>query len=195
MTTVFSIVYFVSNVVVALFVGVSLILLGAGILRRVRFKDVHLSWNTGRLFGLPLAPTLFLAGILALIGYSLGTGKGIFSANWISAIAYVCGGLFWYLGAMFSGATMITDWGISLRSGGHNLVAAWREITDYAVTEHGRYVKYVFFKVDRRGQKRRMELAVPMGLRERFEAIVAMKLDNRFDRSIQRPMSQRALEQ
>jgi len=190
----FNVIEYLRVALVVLFVGVSLLLLGASILRRSRFKDVRMSWSTGKLFGLPLGPTLFLAGVLIMIAYSLAAGRPIFAVSWVFAAAYVCGGLCWYLGALLSGSTIVSDWGIGARSGGRHVALPWREVTDYVVTPYKRKHRYVFFRVDAQGYKQRVEVLVPPAVKERFQSIVEFKLDTRFDRSIQRPMGQQALE-
>lgn len=195
MLTVFDAIQFVRSAVVVLFVGVSLLMLASGLIRRTRLTHVRMSWGTGRLFGLPLAPTLFLAGVVALIGYVAITGEQLVAVGWISAGAYICGGLCWYVGALLVGSTIVTDWGISGRSGTRAFQIHWHEISDYVVTDHRKDTKYVFFTFDGVGQKHRLELHVPAGVKDRFHSIVEFRLDSRFDRSRQRSMGQRALEQ
>lgn len=186
---------FLGGTLVALFVGVSVLILAAGLLRRWRVKDVSMSWPSGRFFGLPLCPTLFLAAVVILIGQTVITGEQVFSISWVALGAYAFGGLCWYLGEMLSGATMVTDWGVDTQSGRRHLMLPWHDVTDYVVTDHRKRRRYVFFRVDAQGYKQRVEIFVPPGLRERFQSIVELKLDSRFDRSIQRPMGQQALEQ
>lgn len=189
------IVAFVRSALVALFVGVSLLILVAGLLRRSRYKDVRMSWPTGKLFGLPLGPTLFLFGLLGVMAYVLTTGEQLLSMSWASMGAYVCGGLCWYVGTMLCGATIVTDWGISSRAGRHHVSLPWHEVTDYVITQHRRKRRYVFFRVDRHGHKQRVEVFVPAVVRDRFQSLVEFRLDSRFDRSLQHPMGQKALEQ
>lgn len=191
----FDLVTFFTAALVALFVGVSTLMLLAGLFRRSRFEHVRVSWGTGRLFGLPLAPTLFLAGVLGLLAYSVATGQRVFSMGWGMTAAYVGGGLCWYLGALLSGATIVTDWGLSSKVGRRHVMLPWHEVTDYVVTQHRRRSRYVFFRMDDDGHKRRVEIFVPSAVGERFQSIVEFRLDSRFDRSIQRPMGQKALEQ
>ncbi|MGA7304621.1 MAG: hypothetical protein WBW88_07085 [Rhodothermales bacterium] len=195
MFAVSNIVAIVRAALVVLFVGVSLLIMAAGLLRRSRFNHIRMSWGMGRFFGLPLGPTLFLAGILCLLAYSVATGERVLSIGWLAATAYVVGGLCWYLGALLSGATIVTDWGVSSKLGRRHVQLAWHEVTDYVVTRHRRRNRYVFFHVDTRGYKQRLDVFVPLGVCERFQSVVEFKLDNRFDRSIQRPMGQQALEQ
>jgi hypothetical protein len=180
---------------VVLFVGVSVALLAGGLLRRSRYKYVRVWWGTGRLFGLPLAPTLFLAGVLALISYDVATGENTLSIGWMSSTAYVCGGLFWYVGALLCGSTIVTDWGISFKSGRRSMMLPWHEVADYVVTKHKRRNRYVFFTVGPDGHKRRVELFVPVAVSERFQSIVEFRLDSRFDRSVHRSIGREALEQ
>jgi len=191
----FNVVTFLRAALVVLFVAVSLLMLLAGLLRRSRFDPVRMSWGTGRLFGLPLGPTLFLAGVLSLVAYNVITGERILSIGWVPTSAYVIGGLCWYLGALLSGATIVTDWGLSSKVGRRHVMLPWHEVTDYVITRHRRRHRYVFFRVDAEGYKQRVEVFVPSGVEERFQSIVEFKLDSRFDQSIQRPMGQKALEQ
>jgi len=186
---------FMRDALVVLFVGVSLAILVAGVLRRLKFNHVRLSWPTGRLFGLPLAPTLFLAAVLGLIAFSLTTGQNLLSIGWLAATGYVVGGLCWYAGALLCGSTIVTDWGISAKVDRDHRMLPWHEITDYVVKQHARRADYVFFTLDAQGQKRRVEVRVPGGIRDRFGSIVEFRLDTRFDRSMQRSMGPQALEQ
>lgn len=190
-----NVVTFVRAALVVLFVAVSLLMLASGLLRRSRFDCIRVSWGTGRLFGLPLAPTLFLGAVLGLVAYTLATDNSAFSLGWVDTTAYVAGGLCWYVGSLLTGATIVTDWGVSSRFGRRHVMLSWHEVTDYVITHHRRRCRYVFFRVDAEGRKQRVEFFVPSGVRERFQSIVEFKLDSRFDQSIQRPMGQKALEQ
>jgi hypothetical protein len=195
MLTVFNVVAFARAAVVVLFLGVSLLMLGVGIFRRTRLDHVRMSWGTGKLFGLPLSPTLFLAVVLVLVVYGIATGRRLLFIDWFSGSVYVGAGLCWYLGALLSASTIVTDSGLSCRFRGRQVTLSWHEITDYVVTLNRRSSRYVFFRVDAQGFKRRVEVFVPSGVKDRFQSIVEFRLDDRFDRSIQRPMGQRALEQ
>lgn len=186
---------FMRDAIVVLFVGVAVAILVGGVLRRLKFNHVRLSWPTGRLFGLPLGPTLYLGAVLGLIAFTLTTGQNVLSIGWLAATGYVVGGFCWYIGALLCGSTIVTDWGINSKVGRDHIMLPWHEITDYVVKQHARHADYVFFKLDAQGQKRRVEVRVPGGVRDRFGSIVEFRLDSRFDRSMHRSMGPQALEQ
>lgn len=183
------------SALVLLFVAVTGLLMAVAATRRARMRRVRLSWGNGRLFGLPLLPTVFLAIVVGLIGLELASDESATSLGWVVLLGYLTGGIFWYTGAILSASVVVTDWGINRRIGGRTWVLPWHEVTDYLVNEHGRRLTYIFFRVNERGRKERFELEIPSARREQFRETVESKLDARFNYYVRRPLGRRALKQ
>lgn len=150
-----------------------------------------LSWGNGRLFGLPLIPTVFLTIVVGLIGFEVAVDGAGTSLGWMTLLGYLTGGVFWYVGTVLQTSVVVTDWGLSRRCRGKTETLPWHEVTDYLAINQGRKTTYVFFRVDDRGMKQRFELNVPPECHARFREAVESKLDARFNYYIRRPVSRR----
>lgn len=191
MAFVFSITNFFHAALVVSFVGVTGLLMTVSVARRARLRTVELSWNAGRLFGLPLIPTAFVSIVLGVMVVELAQPRPLLSVHWLLQTGYLVGGLFWYIGAMLASSVVVSDWGVTWRSGGETKRLPWHEVIDYVVTDSGRHAVYVFFRVDGQGRKQRTEIKVPVGRQVQFKRTVEAKLDTRFNYYTQRRAGKR----
>jgi len=181
----------IHSALVLLFVAITGLLMVVSAVRRSRLRRVRLSWGNGRLFGLPLIPTVFLTIVVGLIGFELAVGGTGTSLSWVALFGYLIGGVFWYIGAALQTSVVVTDWGLSRRCRGKTETLPWHEVTDYLANDQGRKTVYIFFRVDDRGRKQRFELKVPPGRRVQFRETVESKLDARFNYYVRRPAGRR----
>jgi len=191
MTSLYNVANLLHSALVLLFVAITGLLMVVSVVRRSRLRRIRLSWGNGRLFGLPLIPTVFLTIVVGLIGFELavdGTGT---SLGWTALLGYLTGGVFWYIGAVLQTSVVVTDWGLSRRRRGQSETLPWHEVTDYLANDQGRKTTYVFFRVDDRGKKQRFDLEVPRGCRVQFREAVESKLDARFNYYVRRPLGRR----
>ena len=195
MASLYTVANLLHSALVVLFVVVTGLLMVVSIVRRARLRKIRLSWGNGRLFGLPLVPTVFLAIVVALLGLELRIPDSDFSLGWMALLGYLTGGIFWYTSAVLSTSVLVTDWGLSRQRRGKTETLPWHEVTDYVTNESGRNTIYVFFRVDERRRKQRVEVEVPPARRMQFQETVESKLDARFNYYVRRPLGQRALKQ
>ncbi|MFC2085861.1 hypothetical protein ACFLRO_01470 [Bacteroidota bacterium] len=193
MDSLYDIATILHSAVVLLFVTVTGLLLVVSAIRRRRMRNVKLSWASGKLFGLPLTPTIFLIVVVGLIGLKLVTEDYTRSLSWVVLTGYLVGGMFWYIGAVLSTSVVVTDWGLSRRIRGKSDTLAWHDVTDYFTSDHARKSAYVFFRLDERGRKLRFDLEVPVTQRASFRDAVESKLDARFNYYVRRPAGSRTL--
>jgi hypothetical protein len=173
------------------FVSVTALLLLVTVANRLRVRHVLLSWRSGRVLAFPVAPALFIALVLAFLGYALMTGHGFAP---LLFTGYLVGGTLWFLSGLFSASVIVTDCGILRHAKKASHCVGWGQVVDYFETARGAKHEYVFFYLDRDGVRRRFEVHVPAALRERFQEIVNAKLDLRFDLSVEETLGNRALE-
>lgn len=195
MVSLYTIVNLLHSALVLLFVAVAGLLMVFSAVKRSRLRRIRLSWGNGRLFGLPLVPTLFLTIVVGLIGFELASDGSGTSLSWGVLMGYLTGGVFWYVGAVLQTSVVVTDWGLNTRVRGRSETLPWHEVTDYVANEQGRMTRYVFFRIDDRRRKQRFELDVPPGQLARFRETVESKLDARFNYYVRRPIGRRALKQ
>ena len=175
----------VHTVLLVLFIGITALLTVATGLNRLRIRRVVFSWGAGRLWGLPLTPTLFLAIVLPVFIYGLVSGKFPPYLSLAMLSGYLLGGVFWYVAALISNAIVITDFGIIRNVNRIGKAVAWGQIVDYVHQCTKNRQRYVFFYMDKQGEKCRLEVTVPQAYRERFDQIVESKLDARFNFSVE----------
>jgi hypothetical protein len=195
MTSLYTVATLVHSVLVLSFMAVTCLLMIVSAMRRSRLRKVRLSWGSGRLYGLPLVPTLFLAIVVGLIGIEVATDGLGTPFGWVILLGYLAGGLFWYIGAVLAAAVVVTDWGLSRRRRGKSETIPWHEVTDYLEKEPGRRTTFVFFRVDERGKKQRFEIEVPASRLASFREMVEGKLDARYNYSVRRPAGRWAMKQ
>lgn len=195
MTSLYNVASLLHSALVLFFMAVTGLLMVVSAVRRSRLRRIRLSWGSGRLYGLPLIPTLFLSVVVGLIGFELASEGSGTPLGWMILLGYLTGGLFWYIGAILWTSVMVTDWGISRRRNGKTESLPWHEVTDYLSRDEGRKTTYVFFRIDERGRKRRFELEVPPTRRAPFKEVVESKLDARYNYYVRRPVGRWALKQ
>ena len=161
----------------AIFIGVTLLLLVVTLMNRLRVRRVLLSWHRGQLFGLPLWPSLFLVAVLAFCLCS-ALIRHVVPLELVAG--YLLGGLFWFVAGVLSGSILVTEYGLVFHAKQAEQAVAWGQVVDYFKAS-GTRPRYVFFYRDPSGTRQRLELKVPRAREAVFGRIVEGKLDARFE--------------
>lgn len=173
------------------FISVTVLLLFVTVVNRMRVRRVVLSWRTGRLLGLPVWPTVFLAAALLFLAGALVMGQAL---PWTMVVGYLVGGLFWFVASLLSTSVLVTEFGLIYHPNRSGHTVAWGQVVDYFDDETAVPARYVFFYLEPTDTRRRLELKVPRSQREAFRQIVREKLDARFELSAQQVYGKKALE-
>ena len=173
------------------FIGVTALLMLVTIANRLRVEGVLLAWRTGRLFGWPLWPSLFMGAVVLLMGYGLlfdtDVPIGVF-------VGYLLGGSFWFAAALLSTSIFVTEHGFIRNVSRAHEALTWAQVSDYFEVEQDEDRYYVFLVIDENNQRRRLELKVPLAQQVRFRQIVRAKLDARIEFGMQQTYGKKALE-
>ena len=172
------------------FIGVTSLFMLVSLTNRIRLSRVLVHWASGRLWGLPVWPVLFLGLVAALAVASWMLGHG-FQAMFLG---YLLGGVFWLLAVRTASSVMVTHRCIIRNVNRTDEAVFWGQMVDYFEIAQGRWQRYVFFYQDHQGARHRLEVKVPLRYREQFSEIVHTKLDERFEFSTQRGYGKEALE-
>ncbi len=181
------------QVLLVLFVGTTMLLMLATFINRLRIRRILFTWCAGRLFGLPIAPTLFLLVVTPLLIYSIMAGHAQPHTHPLLLAGYVAGGLFWYIAALLSNSVVVTDYGIIRNVNRIGQAVAWGQIVDYFCCDPKTPGRYVFFYMDKQNEKKRLGITVPRAHHERFRQLVETKLDARFNFSMEQTYGKTAL--
>lgn len=160
------------------FVCVTVSLMLMTVANRVRLRRVVRAWPTGRVFGLPGVPLLFIAGIGAFMVHGFMTGRG---AHVQLLVGYLVGGGCWLVAAYYTHMVVVTEFGLVTRLGRTVEAVAWGQVADYFRVEEAGQHRYVFFYTDAADARRRLALDVPARHAGAFELVVRTKLDARFE--------------
>ena len=161
------------------------------VVNRLRVQPVVASWHTGRLFGLPLWPVIFIVLVLGSMAYTLEAGHSISPGVFMG---YLMGGSFWLIAMMLSSTLLVTEMGIVTNVNRAGQAVAWGQITDYFEIDSGKKTHCVFLYADENGRRRRLELHVPPRHHSRFRHIVRAKVDARMEFGVQQIFGKKALE-
>ena len=173
------------------FISVTVLFLFVTIVNRLRVRHVMLGWRTGKLWGLPLWPTVFLVGVLLFLGGAMAMGQAL---SWTMVVGYLVAGVFWFAASLLSTSALVTEFGLIYHPNRSGHAVAWGQVVDYFDDNTRPPARYVFFYLDPTETRRRLELTVPRSQREAFREIVREKLDARFELSAQQVYGKKALE-
>ena len=173
------------QVLLALFLGTTAFLMLATLINRLRIRRILFTWCAGRLRGLPVMPTFFLGVISPLFIYSLFETPTSPYLHPLLLIGYLGGGFFWYVASLISQSIIVTDYCIIQNVNRIGKAISWGQIVDYFYTTHKHRHHYVFFYMNKRGKKQRIEIMVPPAYQERFHQVVESKVDARFTFSME----------
>jgi len=183
----------IHGILVVLFVATTFLLLAATLVNRFRLRRIVLTWAGGRLFGFPLLPSLFLLAMGGIFVYFyMGGNASSPMQPWLLA-GYILGGVQWYVAALVSNSIIVTEYGIIQSVNRMSKAISWNQIVDYVTHESQRKTAYIFFVLNDKGRKERVELEVPKQQVARFSETVKQRVDARFDFSTQQSYGTKAL--
>lgn len=171
--------------------SVTTLLLMVTMTNRLRARRALMAWRAGRLFGVPIWPSIYLLLLGAGMAYATVTGRPLHLAL---EAGYVTAGAFWLVSSWLARTVVVTEEGIVTDLSCAEHCMSWRRVTDYFEFEQSDRRGYVFIHVDARGVRRRLNLPVPPAAQKRFQEIVMTKLSARFDVASPQTQGKTALE-
>lgn len=179
------------TVLVLAFVGVTVLLFAMTVLHRVRIRGVRMSWQVGSWRNIPVWPTVFMGLIIVFLVYAQNT---IPPAKMTIFAGYFVGGMAWFIAVAMSSSVVITEYGMIPEAGRSSDAVGWSQVSDYFEVPDGKRVHFTFLYQDIMGERRRLDLFVPIQYVDRFRSLVRTKLDVQLDHPVQRVTSRKALE-
>lgn len=173
------------------FIGVTSMLMLVTVINRLRVRDVLLSWPNGRLFGLPVWSSLFLAVVFGFLGFTALQDQIVYPMIFAG---YLMGGAFWFAAAVITSSVHVTPHGLILNVNRNGRAVAWGQIVDYFEFGGEGSGGMVFFYLDGTGCRRRLELSVPEFYRTQFKRLVQSRIGARFKSREQGLARRQALE-
>ena len=178
-------------VLVLAFLGVTGLLFGLTVLHRLRIRGVRMAWYSPTLKAIPVWPTLFMGLVLVFLVYVQNTVPQLNS--WIF-VGYFTGGILWFVSAALSSTVVITEYGVIPEAGRTAEAVGWGQISDYFEVAENKRTHFTFLYQDFVGQRRRLDLYVPLQNADRFRSVIRRKLDVPLDHPAERITSRKALE-
>lgn len=162
----------------AAFIGVASLSMLLTLISHLRVRRALLSWQRGRLGGLPLGPACFLMAALGGVAYALVQGHPMRPSV---LVGYPAGGAFWFVAAYLARSVLVTEYGLIHDVNRIGQAVAWSQIVDYFVVEADHKARYVFlYREPGSPRRHRLELTVPARRVEAFQRLVHQKLEARF---------------
>jgi hypothetical protein len=179
------------TILVLSFVGVTLLLLAMTLVHRFRIRGVRMSWQASSWRSIPVWPTLFMGLIIVFLVYAQNT---IPPVHLTVFTGYFVGGMAWFVAVAMSSSVVVTEYGIIPEAGRTSNAVGWGQVSDYFEVEDGKRVHFAFMYQDYLGERKRLDLFVPVQEVDRFRGMVRSKLDVPLDLPAQRVTSREALE-
>lgn len=179
------------TVLVFAFVLVTAMLLTMTVARRLRIRGVRLVWRAGGWQIFPIWPTLFMGLVTVFLVYAHNAHPVI---NLPIYLGYLLGGALWFTAVALATSTIITEYGIISEAGRTGDSVGWGQITDWFEVDEGRRSQFVFFYQDFSGERRRLQVPVPLLYADRFRGLVRTKLEASLDIPAPHMASRKALE-
>jgi hypothetical protein len=187
MPTTADILAFLHLALLAAFIGVASLSMLLTLISHLRVRRALLSWQQGRLGGIPLGPACFLLVALGGITYALVQGHPMRPSV---LVGYPAGGAFWFVAAYLARSVLVTEYGLIHDVNRISQAVAWSQVVDYFVVETGRDVRYVFlYREPGAPHRHRLELTVPARHVEGFQRVIHQKLEARFTTATHAPLN------
>ena len=179
------------TILVLAFVGVTVLLLVMTLLHRFRIRGVRMSWQVGSWRNIPVWPTMFMGLIIVFMVYAQNT---IPPTNLTLFAGYFVGGMAWFVAVAMSSSVVITEYGMIPEAGRSSDAVGWSQVSDYFEVAEGKRIQFTFLYQDYLGERKRLDLFVPVQEADRFRSLVRTKLDVPLDHPVHRVTSRKALE-
>jgi hypothetical protein len=162
------------TVLVISFVGVTGGLLALTLVQRLRVRGIRMTWLSSSRASFPMWPTVFMGVVLVFLLYSRNT---VAPVSPFVFLGYFSGGMIWFVSVVLSAAVVVTEYGIIPEAGRAGEAVGWGQIFDYFEVEDSKRVHFAFMYQDFLGERKRLDLSVPLQHAERFRRMVRAKLD------------------
>jgi hypothetical protein len=179
------------TVLVLCFVGVTVLLLAMTLLHRFRIRGVRMSWQVGSWRNIPVWPTVFMGLIIVFMVYAQNT---IPPTKLTIFAGYFIGGMAWFVAVAMSSSVVITEYGMIPEAGRSSDAVGWSQVFDYFEVTEGKRIHFTFLYQDYLGERKRLDLFVPIQGADRFRSLVRTKLDVQMEHPVHRVTSRKALE-
>jgi len=173
------------------FVAVTAVLLGMTMVQRFRIRGIRQTWQSNRIGSLPVWPSVFMGIVLVFMIYTRNT---VAPVDPLVFVGYFAGGMLWFSSVALSTAIVVTEYGIIPEAGRNDEAVGWGQISDYFEVEDGKRIHFAFMYQDFLGERKRLDLLVPIQETERFRSLVRSKLDVQIEGSVERVIQRKALE-
>jgi hypothetical protein len=150
-----------------------------------------MSWHAGSWRSIPVWPTLFMGLIIVFLVYAQNTGPSVSMSVFAG---YFVGGMAWFVAVAMSSSVVVTEYGMIPEAGRSSDAVGWGQVSDYFEVEEGKRTHFAFMYQDFLGERKRLDLYVPVQNADRFRSLVRSKLDVQLDLPGQRVTSRKALE-
>jgi len=150
-----------------------------------------MSWQVGTWRNIPVWPTVFMGLIMVFLVYAQNTTPPV---KMTVFAGYFIGGMAWFVAVAMSSSVVITEYGIIPEAGRSSDAVGWGQVSDYFEVADGKRVHFAFMYQDFLGERKRLDLNVPLQGADRFRSLVRSKLDVPVDHPVHRVTSRKALE-
>ena len=173
------------------FVAVTAVLLGMTLVQRLRVRGIRQTWQSGRIGSLPVWPSAFIGIVLVFMIYTQNT---VAAVDPLVFVGYFTGGILWLASVAMSATIVVTEYGIIPEVGQSGEAVGWGQISDYFEVEDTKRFHFAFLYQDFLGERKRLDLQVPLQEAEQFRSLVRSKLDVQIEGSVERVIRRKALE-
>lgn len=179
------------TILVLSFVAVTAVLLAMTLAQRFRLRGVRLAWSSGRMGSWPVWPTVFMGVVVMFMLYSRNT---VVVVDPMVFVGYFAGGILWFVAVVMSSSVIVTEYGVIPEAGRSGEAVGWGQVFDYFEVEDQKHIHFAFMYQDFLGERRRLDMPVPIQHADRFRALVRAKLDVQIEGSVERVSRRTALE-
>ena len=163
-------------VLLLLFVSVTVVLLIAAVVNRVRIQPARMIWyQKGLMSGFGWS-MLFLVMFLGAIVYAGVTENSYYL---YLGLGYLAGGICWCVAMRLSSATIITDFAVVKDTSKCGNVLCWNQVVDFFIHDKGRMLQYTFLYVNNEGLHARFDVQVPRTYQRSFNNIVHRSIERK----------------
>ena len=153
------------------------------LMQRLRVRGIRMTWLSASRTSLPVWPTVFMGVVLVFLLYSRNTVSPV---SPLVFLGYFTGGMLWFVSVVLSAAVVVTEYGILPEAGRSDEAVGWGQIFDYFEVEDHKRVHFAFMYQDFLGERKRLDLNVPLQHAERFRRMVRAKLDGPMEGTVER---------
>lgn len=171
------------TVLVISFVAVTGGLLALTLVQRLRVRGIRMTWLSSSRASFPVWPTVFMGVVLVFLLYSHNTVSPV---SPVVFLGYFTGGMLWFVSVVLSAAVVVTEYGVIPEAGRAGEAVGWGQVFDYFEVEEHKRIHFAFMYQDFLGERKRLDLSVPLQHADRFRRMVRAKLDVPMEGTVER---------